>query len=167
MIRTLSDFEHLWSAELERTQKVFKHLTNDSLTRVIHPDVRTLGRLAWHITTTIADMSQKMGLTLRGPQENDPIPATAKDIFKGYSDLAISLLEEVKKNWTDATLEIVDDMYGRKMKRGESLQTLITHQIHHRGEMIVLMRIAGLAVPGLYGPTREEWAQYGMQPPEV
>jgi uncharacterized damage-inducible protein DinB len=44
---------------------------------------------------------------------------------------------------------------------------LILHQVHHRGEMIVLMRMAGLAVPGIFGPTREEWAQYGMQPPSV
>jgi uncharacterized damage-inducible protein DinB len=167
MIRTISDFEHLWSAELERTQKVFKHLTNESLTKVIHPNVRTLGRLAWHITTTIPEISGKMGLALAGPKENDPIPATAREIFKAYSDAAISLLEEVKKNWTDATLEVVDDMYGQKWKRGDSLQGFILHQIHHRGEMIVLMRIAGLAIPGLYGPTREEWAQYGMQPPEV
>jgi uncharacterized damage-inducible protein DinB len=167
MIRTISDFEHLWSAEIENTQKVFKHLTNESLTQVIHPDVRTLGRLAWHITTTLPEMCGKMGLNLAGPKEHDPIPATAKEILKGYSDAAISLLEEVKKNWKDETLEVVDDMYGEKWKRGASLEGFIKHEIHHRGEMIALMRIAGLAVPGLYGPTREEWAQYGMQPPVV
>ena len=167
MIRTINDFEHLWSAEIESTQKVFKHLKNDSLTKVVHPDVRTLGRLAWHITTTIPEMTGKMGLKLAGPGEHDPIPATAKEILKGYSDAAISLLEEVKKNWTDATLEIVDDMYGEKWKRGFSLEGFIKHEIHHRGEMIVLMRICGLAVPCVYGPTRDEWAQYGMQAPEV
>ncbi|MBX2990795.1 MAG: DinB family protein [Bacteroidetes bacterium] len=167
MIRTISDFEHLWSAEIENTQKVFKHLTNESLTKVIHPDVRTLGRIAWHITITIPEMCGKMGLNLAGPKENDPIPATAKEILKGYSDAAISLLEEVKKNWKDETLEVVNDMYGEKWKRGFTLEGFVKHEIHHRGEMIALMRIAGLAVPGLYGPTREEWAQYGMPPPEV
>jgi uncharacterized damage-inducible protein DinB len=33
--------------------------------------------------------------------------------------------------------------------------------------MTVLMRQAGLAVPGVYGPAREEWAAYGMAAPEV
>ncbi|MBI2416475.1 MAG: hypothetical protein HYV28_00920 [Ignavibacteriales bacterium] len=28
--------------------------------------------------------------------------------------------------------------------------------------MTVLMRQAGLKVPGAYGPSREEWAAYGM-----
>ena len=167
MIRTISDFEHSWSQEIESTQKVFKHLKNGSLTKVIHPDVRTLGRLAWHITTTIPEMTGKMGLTIAGPKEHDPIPATAKEILKGYSDAAISLLDEVKNNWTDATLEVVDDMYGEKWKRGFSLEGFIKHEIHHRGEMIVLMRQCGLAVPGVYGPTRDEWGAYGMQPPTV
>jgi hypothetical protein len=33
--------------------------------------------------------------------------------------------------------------------------------------MTVLMRQAGLKVPGVYGPAREEWAAYGMPPPAV
>ncbi|MBI5472281.1 MAG: DinB family protein [Ignavibacteriae bacterium] len=167
MIRTISDFEHLWSRELENTQKVFKHLTNESLTKVVHPDVRTLGRLSWHIVTTIPEMTGHLGVTTSGPKQDDPIPATAKEILKGYSDAAVSLLEDVKKNWTDATLEVVDDMYGEKWKRGFSLQGFVIHEVHHRAEMIVLMRVLGLSVPGVYGPTREEWAQYGMQPPVV
>ncbi len=167
MIRTIIDFEHLWSREIESTQKVIKHLTNESLTKEIHPDVRTLGRLAWHIVTTIPEMSERTGLKLAGPRPDNPIPATAREILRGYSDAAISLLEQVKKNWKDSTLEEKDDMYGEKWKRGFTLQALISHEIHHRGEMIVLMRIAGLAVPGVYGPTRDEWANYGMTPPAV
>ena len=38
---------------------------------------------------------------------------------------------------------------------------LIAHQTHHRGQMTVLMRQAGLRVPGIYGPAKEEWAAFG------
>ena len=58
-------------------------------------------------------------------------------------------------------------MYGEKWPRGLSLQVLVVHQAHHRGQMTVLMRQAGLEVPGVYGPSREEWTAYGMQPPTV
>ena len=167
MITTISQFEHSYSQEIESTQKVFKHLTNASLTQVVHPDVRTLGRLAWHIVTTLPEMTSKMCITIAGPKEHDPIPATAKEVLQGYSDAAISLLETIKKNWTDETLDIVDDMYGEKWKRGLSLSGMIKHEIHHRAQMIVLMRQLGLAVPGVYGPTRDEWAQFGMQPPVI
>ncbi|HCV41990.1 MAG TPA: hypothetical protein DGH68_00790 [Bacteroidetes bacterium] len=167
MIHTIKDFEHLWSRELETTQKVFKHLTDKSLTHEFSPSVRNLGRLAWHITTTIPEMMEKTGLTIAGVKHDDPVPSSAKAIFKAYGDAAISLLEQVKSKWTDATLEVEDEMYGEKWKRSFSLMGLIHHEIHHRGEMIILMRLAGLAVPGIYGPTREEWAQYGMEPPKV
>ena len=53
------------------------------------------------------------------------------------------------------------------MAPGLTLQVLVVHQAHHRGQMTVLMRQAGLEVPGVYGPSRQEWAAYGMQPPAV
>lgn len=167
MFHTIKDFEYLWSQEIESTQKVFKHLTDKSLVQEFSPHVRTLGRLAWHITTTVPEMMKKTGLTIAGPNPDDPIPSSARAIFKSYNDAAISLLDQINATWNDAALAIEDDMYGEKWKRGNTLVALIHHQIHHRGEMIVLMRLAGLAVPGIYGPTREEWAKFGMEPPKV
>ena len=167
MFHTIKDFDYLWSQEIEATQKVFKHLTDRSLIHEFSPNVRTLGRLAWHITTTVSEMMERTGLKITGPAPDDPIPSSAKAIFKSYNEAAISLLEQVKSTWNDAVLEHEDDMYGQKWKRGKTLLALIHHQIHHRGEMIVLMRLAGLAVPGIYGPTLEEWAKFGMQPPKV
>ena len=167
MITTVNDFEHLWSRELEGTQKLLKHLNDRALTQAVNPEGRTLARLAWHITTTIPEMMSRTGLKLGGPSEHDPIPASARLIAKGYSDAAISLLEQVKAHWTDATLLEKDDMYGEKWTRGFTLTSLIFHQVHHRGQMTVLLRQAGLEVPGLYGPARQEWAAFGMKPPEI
>jgi uncharacterized damage-inducible protein DinB len=69
---------------------------------------------------------------------------------------AASLLEQVSRNWTDETLQVEDEMYGEHWPRGLTLQALVFHEIHHRGAMTVLMRQAGLTVPGIYGPNREE-----------
>lgn len=167
MISSIVDFEHVWSRELESTQKLFKHLTDRALLQAVNPDGRTLARLAWHITTTIPEMTSRTGLTISGPGEHDPIPPTAKLIARGYSEAAISLLEQVKKHWTDATLKEKDDMYGEKWARGFTLTSLVLHQVHHRGQMTVLMRQAGLEIPGLYGPARQEWAAFGLKPPEI
>jgi uncharacterized damage-inducible protein DinB len=167
MISTINDFEQLWSSELEATQKIFKHLNDRSLSQAVNPEGRTLARLAWHITTSIPEMVSRTGLKIRGPGQDDPIPATAKLIAQGYSEAAISLLEQVKAGWTDATLREKDEMYGEKWARGFTLSSLILHQVHHRGQMTVLMRQAGLEVPGLYGPSRQEWAAFGMKPPAI
>jgi uncharacterized damage-inducible protein DinB len=167
MIRKIADFDRLWQQELEATQKIFKHITTKSLTQVVHPDVRTLGRLAWHIVTSIPEMAARTGLKVSGTDEKAPIPATAKEIFDAFNTVAISVLEEVKKNWTDADLLIEDDMYGEKWARGLTLQILVHHQIHHRAQMTVIMRLLGLSVPGVYGPAKEEWTSYGMPPPAI
>ncbi len=167
MFRTLNDFITVWSTELEATQKVLKHLTDRSLTQETSPHVRTLGRLAWHLVTTLPEMMGRTGLELVGPKHDDPVPGTAREIFKAYNEAAISLLEQVKAKWTDATLAQEDDMYGEKWKRSATLGALVFHQIHHRAQMTVVMRLAGLEVPGVYGPAKQEWAKMGMEPPEV
>jgi uncharacterized damage-inducible protein DinB len=43
------------------------------------------------------------------------------------------------------------------------LHALVLHQVHNRGQMTVLMRQAGLVLPGVYGPTREEAAPRAKQ----
>jgi uncharacterized damage-inducible protein DinB len=53
-------------------------------------------------------------------------------------------------------------MYGQEWPRRLVLSGLMHHESHHRGQMTVLMRQAGLKVPGVFGPAREEWAAYGM-----
>jgi uncharacterized damage-inducible protein DinB len=58
------------------------------------------------------------------------------------------------------------EMYAERWRKGQVLSVLIRHQCHHRGQMTVLMRQAGLRVPGVSGPSREEWATWGMQPME-
>ena len=48
------------------------------------------------------------------------------------------------------------------MARGRTLSALAGHQAHHRAQMMVLMRILGLPMPGVYAPAREDWAKFGM-----
>jgi uncharacterized damage-inducible protein DinB len=167
VIRKISDFTHRWSQENESTQKALNTLTDTSLAQPVTGDHRTLGRIAWHLTGTIKEMMEKTGLHIEGPDENAPVPTSARAIADTYARSAKSLLDAVQKEWTDATLEKTDEMYGEKWARGETLMILILHQTHHRGQMNVLMRQAGLQVTGIYGPAREEWAQWQMQPPTV
>lgn len=58
-------------------------------------------------------------------------------------------------------------MYGMQWTRDTTLNCLVRHEIHHRAQMTVLMRQAGLRVPGVYGPAREDWAPAGFPEPAV
>ena len=52
------------------------------------------------------------------------------------------------------------------MEKGSTLDVLIRHQSHHRGALLVVMRLLEMPVFGIYGPANEEWSQMGMTPQE-
>lgn len=162
MFSTLEAFERDWSYESTSTQKLLDTLTDASLQQPVSPGGRTLGRLAWHIAQTIPEMMAKAGLQLAGPGEHDPPPHTAAAIADGYRTACESLAGELRVQWTDASLAESTEMYGEMWAKGTTLSVLILHQAHHRGQMTVLMRQAGLPVAGVYGPSSEEWVQFGM-----
>ena len=162
MFRKIEDFLGSWAYETEATVKVFQQLTDASLAQRVYSEGRTLGLIAWHIVRTLPEMGGRTGLKIQGPGEDDPVPPTAEEISSGFKVAADSLGQEIRSHWGDDDLEEEDDMYGEMWSRGKTLAALLNHQTHHRGQMTVLMRQAGLTVPGVYGPSLEEWVAYGM-----
>jgi uncharacterized damage-inducible protein DinB len=163
MYRTIQDFLADWAQENDSTLKVFKNLTDASLKQKVSAEGRSLGHLAWHIVLTLGEMGDKAGLKVIAPPENTSDPNKASEIIAAYEKAGTSLAEEVKK-WNDGMLLEEILMYGERWTRAAALASIIKHQIHHRAQMTVLMRQAGLKVPGVYGPSREEWSQFGMPP---
>lgn len=160
----INDFLTDWNHESGSTIKILRTLTDESLQRKVTEDGRSLGRLAWHIAGSVTEMMNRTGLSVSGPSEEQLIPQSAKEIADEYERISMSLIEEIRSKWNDATLQAESEMYGEKWKNGLTLSILVVHQAHHRGQMTVLMRQAGLPVPGVYGPSREEWAPMGMPP---
>jgi uncharacterized damage-inducible protein DinB len=166
MFRRVQDFLDTWAHERDSTLKILGALTDGSLAQAVTTDHRTLGRLAWHLATTPAEMMERTGLTVGGPAHEASPPKAAAAIAAIYENASRAVADGVAR-WTDSTLEVEDEMYGEKWARGMTLMALVVHQAHHRGQMTVLMRQAGLEVPGVYGPSRDEWAKMGMQPPRT
>ena len=153
MFRVIQDFLGSWAYETEATVKVFRKLNDESLNQPVTPEGRTLGRIAWHIVQTLPEMCGRTGLEVVGPNQDEPIPTSAKEIADRFKEAADSLAQQIQERWTDADLEVEDEMYGETWKRGRTLSALVNHKTHHRGQMTVLMRQAGLRVPGVYGPS--------------
>ena len=166
MYTSIKDFEKDWAYESEATIKVFSYLTDKSLNQKVSENGRTIGRLAWHLVITIGEMCHKAGLKFEAPVENAHIPSTAEEIKNQYSKVSPAMLAALKEQWKDSELNDEINMYGQQWKKKVVLNALVHHQIHHRGQITVLMRQAGLKVPGIYGPAQEEWEQMGMPPME-
>jgi len=161
MYYKILDFVNDWIFESESTIKLLKNLTDESLKQKVNEEGRSLGFLAWHITASISEMMNRTGLKVDVVDENCE-PETASLILDAYRMSAQAVIDQVKEKWTDESLAEEVNMYGENWSNGKTLSVLIVHQIHHRAQMTVLMRQAGLKVNGIYGPSREEWAQFGM-----
>ena len=166
MYSKVTEFIEDWEYESESTLKVFEQLTDDSINKKFNDNVRTPGRLAWHIVTTLGEMVQRTGLKFDATPEDAPLPSAVKEICAEYKRSSEGMLNAVKIEWKDESLLEEVNLYGQNRKKGKVLSVLVNHQIHHRGQLTVIMRFAGLKVPGVYGPAKEEWANMGMEAQE-
>jgi uncharacterized damage-inducible protein DinB len=156
MFRSVEDFLSAWKLESSSTLRVFGALSDHSLAQSVGPGGYTLGSLAVHITGSIAKIPAYAGL-LPMPTEAPP-PSTVAAIIAAYQHNAQQVADAVAKQWSDAQLGDEIPMFGREFRRGAVLTMLISHQGHHRAQMTVLMRQAGLKVPGVYGPSEDDVA---------
>lgn len=169
MFRHLGDVATIWKMEAEKTLLIFDAIPDGASGAAVTPEHRDLRRLAWHCCETIAEMPANMGLHVKGfPGEpwKTPPPATMAEIRKVYALLSENFLGALK-GLNDMALAMTYPYYGMTWTGAFALFVMVTHQSHHRGQMTVVMRQAGLKVPGVYGPAKEDWAAMGMPVPMV
>nr|WP_068890914.1 DinB family protein [Pedobacter panaciterrae] len=162
MYRSINDFLADWKYESEATSKIFSLVTSETSKEKIHVNVRSLQRLAWHLTQTITEMGTRAGLLEQDTLEHEQAPESMEALVAAYSNYSTLLSRAVHLKWTDSSLSEKVPMYGESWEKGKILRVLVSHQSHHRGQMTVIMRMLGLPVPGLYGPSKEEWLEMGM-----
>lgn len=164
MTRKIEDFLGEWKYESQGTINLFKLISNEALHKKHHEHVRSMAFLAWHITVTVSEMLNTAGVPVEGPDQHSKPPATIEEIISTYEKSSASLVKVMPQHWKDADLTDEISMYGSTWKKGTVLSVLIRHQAHHRGQLTILMRQAGLKVSGIYGPVKEEWAAMNLAP---
>jgi uncharacterized damage-inducible protein DinB len=153
MYRTVQDFLNDWSHSAQGTLRVLQSLTDEKLDQAIVEGHNTLGWLGRHLATAPAFFMKQVGLSIE-PAGNE-YPNRAAEIVKAYSKAAEDVKRAVEQNLTDEKMVESVETFAGVLPRGAVLRTLIDHQTHHRGQMTVLLRQAGLPVPGVLGPTKE------------
>lgn len=167
MFQTVEHFLQSWTFEAAATHKLLNHLTDESLNQAITSENWTLGRIAWHTVAAIRIITSNTNLSFEAPAQDFPVPTSAQLIADSYLQASQALVEALQTQWTDQTMKESIEFIGQQMPNGSLLLFLLQHQSHHRGQMTVLMRQAGLTVPGIYGPAKEEWAQFGLEAPQM
>lgn len=167
MYVTIADFVAEWRREAEITEKVLDGLSDESLSTRVYPEGRTLGRIAWHFTSNIPEYLQQFGLQIDEVDDAEHVPHSAKHIADTFRKVSNAAAQALSKQWTDEHLREVQHAFGRQETNAQIVMGLIKHIVHHRGQITVLMRQAGLKPYGVYGPPKEDWAQLGVMVPPL
>lgn len=163
MFTTVNDFLQEWKQEAATTQKVLDALTDESLKQEAAPGLYSIGSVAWHITGAAYYFPAQLGITFEVPDLRKEAPASSAEISETYKTVSTRLSEAVSEQVSDEKMNEKMKVFGMDMSVQSVLRLLIQHQIHHRGQLTVLMRQAGLKVPGVYGPSKEEFEAMNAQ----
>jgi len=164
MYRSVDDFLRAWSYESDMTQKLLDRITDDALPVSVDTASRSVGGLAWHLAISPTGLLSQAGMEISGPGFQDAPATTAKEIVEAYSAGAATTAARVKAEWNDGMLADSVEMFGQTWTYGSVLSMIVLHQAHHRGQLTMAMRMAGLPIIGVYGPTREDWIAQGANP---
>ena len=116
MYVTISDFIKEWNREAMLTQNVLDGLTDESLKKQVYPEGRTLGRIAWHLTTNIPDYLTHFGLNIDGVKNAENVPTSAKEIAETFKEVSFLVAQIIEKQWTDKSIEQIQEAFGRRIK---------------------------------------------------
>ena len=164
MYTSVAEFVQDWTRESGISLKVHRALSDASLSTKADAEANSLGQIAWHMVVMIGLTGAQLGLEVKAPARGTPTPARAAEIADAYETAARSLAELAGSLIEDARLGKEVSYFGRTLPTAAVLQSLVRHQVHHRGQMTILMRLAGAVPPGVYGPSREEAAALRARP---
>ena len=149
--------------EIKTTRKLLERVPMDKFTWTPHEKSMPLGRLASHIAEMPSWVTGTVQLEFMDIDANykpwiaashdellsnfDSYAAEAGKALSGVSD------EDLGKRWALR-------MGGQELFAGpreEVIRTLIlSHIIHHRGQLSVYLRLLDVPVPSIYGPSADE-----------
>lgn len=160
----LGEFDH----ELSVTRKVLERIPDDQFGWKPHEKSMALGVLASHI----AEMHNWGSITMTVDElDLAPVDGPKVEQFKGESRAHIlAHLEKCAAAFKAAMAAATDDAawmapWSLKMA-GNTMFTMprvacirgmiMNHIVHHRGQLSVYLRLLGVPVPSMYGPSADE-----------
>ncbi len=155
MYSNVQDFLMQYGYESGNTNKLLAAVSEAHFNEEPNEHVRSTGRLSWHIAKAVSEFGALLPITVTkvGEADKTTTPAAAAAL---HSRSAAELMAAVQSTITNEMLGNEINAWGMKMTVSSLLWMLITHEIHHRGQLQVVMRVVGDMPVGVVGPTDEE-----------
>jgi uncharacterized damage-inducible protein DinB len=154
--------------EMANTRKMLERIPDDKLQFTPHKKSWKLERMAGHTV----DMISWIGHTMRvevlemEPGQYEPFePKSSRELLERF-DANVREARAVLETATDEALHKTWTMKWQgkqvmQMPRYSVLRSVVfNHLIHHRAQVGMYLRMANIAIPGMYGPSADE-PQFG------
>ena len=155
--------------ELQTTRRLLERVPGDKLDWRPHPKSYTLGELATHIARML--MWGPMALELPGV-DFATLPPGVGDLAKDRDSL-LALFDEQAAAFRRALDSLLAGDTERSLgepwpltNAGHAIMTapralalrtfVVSHVVHHRGQLSVYLRLLDVPLPRIYGPTADE-----------
>lgn len=144
--KLVSEFDR----EMAKTRKILECVPDEKLEWRPHERSSTLGKLANHL----AAMPIFAAAVVNGMAKRPHDAASNSALLKAF-DQNIAAGREALGAASDEHLTAAVPQLN--MTRENVLrERMMSHMIHHRGQLTVYLRLLNVAVPGMYGPSADE-----------
>jgi uncharacterized damage-inducible protein DinB len=149
--------------EAETTRRVLERIPQAHLSWKPHPKSMSLGQLALHVATvpgTVAELAA-MDTIPEPPSFVQPEAATSAELLPSLTD-SVATAKRALGGFDDAKMSGMWRLQsGGKdimaMPRSAFVRAvMLNHWYHHRGQLLVYLRLLNQSVPSVYGPTADE-----------
>jgi uncharacterized damage-inducible protein DinB len=146
------------------TRKCLERVPVEHFAWTPHPKSMTLGRLASHIAESPSWMNPIMDLDVFDWKQGDYQPfvaASREELLKTFDEAVANAVasatgrsdEHLLKTWTMT----MDGHTIISLPRAAVVRSFIlSHMVHHRGQLTVYLRLKEVPLPSLYGPSADE-----------
>ena len=153
-----------YEEEVQNTRKLLERVPMDDAHRNYqpHPKSMALDRLATHVAELPGWAKYALeSELLQIPLDFKPTIATSsaqllemfdKAAAEGRAAIAGATDEDMKKDWTFK----YGDVFSMTEPRPKVIRSFLNHMVHHRAQLGVYLRLNGIPVPGMYGPSADE-----------
>jgi len=151
-------------AEAPITRRVLERLPADRFDWQPHPKSLSAGQLAHHIATipaTVARFIQMDGVDM-ATRRREYASSESQAALLASLDASVAAAREALAGLDETTAAATWRLtFGARellsMPRIGVMRTMgLNHWYHHRGELVVYLRLLGVAVPVVYGPSADE-----------
>jgi uncharacterized damage-inducible protein DinB len=157
----LPEFDH----EMTVTRKLLERVPDDKFHWKPHPTSMSLGQLAQHVATIPMWGSMTLNLPeldLGSTQQLSPMKSRAELLAAFDQNVATTRTALSGKGDGELMAPWALKRDGRTIftmpKAGVWRGFVLSHLVHHRGQLSVYMRMNDVPIPSMYGPSGDEGA---------